>query len=127
VSKSASTPRRVHALEARLKPAQLELLIARYASGESALGLAKELGIANSAFIRVLRARGVQVRKHGVDNETTGRLAHDYAAGATMATLQARYGLSHGAVSRALHRAGVKLRSTGRAPVANDPEHTAWK
>lgn len=105
---------RAHKLTKRLSPEQIEEVLQRYASGESAALIATAYGVATSALTRLLRERSVVVRKHGVPEEIARRLAVKYEAGATIAQLEAQHGLSHGAVSRALKKMGVQMRPKGR-------------
>jgi hypothetical protein len=107
---------RVHALSRRLSRDVIDEIVRRYQSGESATSLAKELGVAPSALLNLMRERNITVRKHGVSKELAARLATEYAAGSTVAELEAKHGLSHGAVMRALKSAGAVMRPTGRRP-----------
>ncbi len=84
----------------------------RVNDGESVRSLAQELGVANSALTRMLRAQGASITKRKVSEDEAANLASEYAAGATMAELEEKYGLSHGAVLRSLHRSGVTMRAS---------------
>lgn len=84
----------------------------RYESGESATSIAKDLGVAPSALLRLLTQKQVVVRRHGLTPKQDAMLAKEYEAGATMAELEKTHRLSHGAVFRALHRAGVEMRES---------------
>jgi transposase-like protein len=101
-----------HRLEARLGPVVVAKVVRRYESGESATAIAKEVGVAPSALLRLLREQNVVVRKQGLTLERAAALAHEYKAGATMAELEKKYGLSHSTVFRALHRAGAEMRES---------------
>lgn len=99
-------------LSKRLSPDEIAAAIARYESGESARAIAADIGVAGSALVRLLREKGVVVKKTRVSLEKATRMAKQYEAGATMRELEARYKLSHGAVYRALHRVGVEMRES---------------
>lgn len=101
---------KIHGLEARLGPEAVAKVVSQYESGESATSIAKNLGVAPSALLRLLVRKRVVVRKHGLTPEKDTILGDEYAAGATMAELEKKHQLSHGAVIRALRRAGVETR-----------------
>ena len=103
-----------HRLEARLGFATVAEVVSRYKSGESATAIAKDLGVAPSALLRLLSQKQVIVRKHGLTPEQAEMLAREYEAGATMSELEKKHQLSHGAVFRALHRAGLEARESAR-------------
>lgn len=105
-----------HRLSARLSDKQIATAVSRYESGDSATIIARALDVAPSALLRLLREKGVTVRKDGVTTESARQMAQEYEAGATMAEIEKKYGLSHSTVYRALHRSGVSVRSTGRRP-----------
>ncbi|WP_298864176.1 hypothetical protein [uncultured Microbacterium sp.] len=98
-------------LSKRLGEAKVAELVRRAQAGESARSLANELGVANSALTRMLRAQGVTIRKQQVSDATARQLAEEYEAGLTVRELEARHGLSHGAVLRSLHKSGVDMRA----------------
>ena len=85
-------------------------LVRRAQAGDSVRSLARELGVANSAPTRMLRAQGVIIQKRKVSDDETAAMAKEYEAGATMREIEAKHGLSHGAVLRSLHRSGVEMR-----------------
>ena len=93
-------------LSRRLGGETVAMLVERSRAGESATSLAKEVGVAPSALIRMLRDHGVEVQKRKVPDGVAQAMATEYKAGATMRDLEAKYGLSHGVVFRALHRVG---------------------
>lgn len=105
---------RAHQLSNRLSAEQVDEIIQRYSSGESARSLANKLDVAPSALIRLLRERNIVVRRQVVTEEIEQAMVQGYEVGTTMVELEAKYGFSHGAVLRALHRAGVEMRA--RAP-----------
>ena len=111
---SEAVPYRAHELSKRLGKAKVDELVQRSLAGESAQSLAKELGVAPSALVRMLRQQGLTIQKRKVSQEEERALTHGYQAGATMAELEKGFGLSHGAVLRALHRSGIEMRA--RAP-----------
>lgn len=102
---------KLHRLEARLGPEAVTEVVRRYESGESATVIAKDLDVAPSALIRLLRKQNVVVRRQVVTGDKTQQLAREYEAGATMAELEQKHQLSHGAVLRALRRVGVQMRA----------------
>lgn len=99
-----------HRLETRLGADGVAVVVSRYEAGESANTIAKDIGVAPSALVRLLRNQNVVIRKRIVTNDETQQLAREYKAGATMAELEQKHQLSHGAVFRALRRAGVETR-----------------
>lgn len=99
-------------LSKRLGAEKVEELVRRVNDGDSVRSLAQELGVANSALTRMLRAQGASITKRKVSEDEAANLASEYAAGATMAELEEKYGLSHGAVLRSLHRSGVTMRAS---------------
>lgn len=99
-----------HRLEARLGLDGVAAVVSRYEAGESANTIAKDLDVAPSALVRLLRNQNVVVRKQVVTSDQSQQLAREYEAGATMAELEQKHQLSHGAVFRALRRAGVETR-----------------
>ena len=108
---SAVPSYQVHKLSARLSTDQIDEIVRRYGTGESARLLATELGVAPSALLRLLRERNVVVRRQVITPEQKDLMARNYAAGMTVAELKDKHGVSHGAVLRALHRAGVEMRA----------------
>lgn len=102
---------KLHRLEARLGPEAVAEVVRLYESGESATAIAKDLDVAPSALIRLLRKQNAVVRRQVVSSDDTQELAREYEAGATMAELEKKHRLSHGAVLRALRRAGVQMRA----------------
>jgi hypothetical protein len=105
-----------HELSRRLGPTRVEELSRRAAAGESARSLAREVGVANSALVRMLREQGVSIHRRKVGEEEERALANAYEAGQTVAELEKSFTLSHGAVLRALHRAGVEMRAKAPRP-----------
>lgn len=85
-------------------------LVRRVERGESVRSLAQELGVANSALTRMLRAQGASIAKRKVSDATACQMAAEYEAGTTIRELEVKHGLSHGAVYRALHRVGAAMR-----------------
>lgn len=67
-----------------LGEAKVAELVYRTRAGKSARSLALELGVANSALTRMLRAHGVTIRRQWVSEATARLLAQKYEAGATM-------------------------------------------
>lgn len=109
---SAPASYQPHELSKRLGAAKVTEVVRRVQAGESARSLAAELGVANSALIRMLREQGVTVQRRKVSDEDAAAMAREYETGASMAELEEKFGLSHGAVYRALHRAGVEMRAS---------------
>jgi hypothetical protein len=101
----------IHRLSARLSAEQIENVVLRYESGESARSLASDFDVATSALIRLLRERNVVVRRQTITPEQEQMMARDYESGMTVAELKDKHGISHGAVLRALHRLGVEMRA----------------
>jgi len=101
----------VHKLSGRLSPDQIDEIVRRYGSGESARLLATETGVAPSALLRLLRGRNVIVRRQVITPKQKDSMAREYESGMTIAELRDKHGLSHGAVLRALHRTGVEMRA----------------
>lgn len=110
----APVPRGARNLLERIDPDQRAEIIRRYREGASASSLARELRVAPSALLKLLRADGVPVRTKSISNEQAERMKEEYETGATVQALMDRHGLSHGAVVRALHRTGTAMRPTGR-------------
>lgn len=81
-------PFKVHQLSKRLSTEQIDEVVQRYEAGASAGSLARELGIATSALLRLLRERNVVVRRRLVTAETEQSMAQEYKAGMTVAELQ---------------------------------------
>ena len=108
---SAPVEFQIHRLSARLSAEQIDGVIQRYESGESARGLAAEFGIAPSALLRFLRERKVIIRQQVVTPDQEQQMAQEYESGMTMAEIEAEHGLSHGAVLRSLHRSKVEMRA----------------
>jgi len=104
----------VHRLSGRLSDQQIDEVVQRYESGESARSLAGRFEVAPSALLRLLRERNVVVRRRVVTHEMEQELARDYESGMTVAAIETKHELSHNAVLRALHRAGVEMRKSGR-------------
>lgn len=98
-------------LSKRLGAEKVKELVRRVNSGESVRSLAQELGVANSALTRMLRAQGASVAKRKVSDAAARQMAKEYEAGATMREIEAKHGLSHGAVLRSLHRSGITMRA----------------
>lgn len=105
-----------HELSRHLGAAKVAELSRRAAAGESARSLAREVGVANSALVRMLREQGVSIHRRKVGEEEERALANAYEAGQTVAELEKSFKLSHGAVLRALHRAGVEMRAKAPRP-----------
>jgi hypothetical protein len=105
---------RAQALPKRLGAKKVEDIFQRYGSGESATMIAKDLGVAPSALLRLLSEKKVVVRKHGLTPQQDAALAREYEAGSSMAELEKKHQLSHSTVSRALHRSGAEIRNRGR-------------
>lgn len=104
------SPRRQE-LSRRLGKKKVAELMQRFEAGESTSSLAKELGVSNSALIRMLRAQGAAIPKRKVTDEDVAAMAREYKAGATVREIEAKHGFSHGAVLRSLHRSGVEMRA----------------
>ena len=102
---------RAHELSKRLGTEKVSEIVRRANTGESARSLAREIDVATSALVRMLREQGVVIKKRKISEEDEVVLAREYEAGATVAELEARHRLSHGAVLRALHRKGVEMRA----------------
>jgi hypothetical protein len=101
----------VHNLSARLGTGQIDEIVRRYGTGESARLLATESGVAPSAPLRLLRERNVLVCRQLVTPELQSLVAQGYETGMTVAELRGKHVVSHGAVLRALHRTGVTMRA----------------
>lgn len=93
-----------HELSKRLGQHKVDELVRQSQAGESARSLARELSVAPSALIRLLREQKVAVKIHKVTTEEAQAMRREYEAGATMAELDKKYGRSHGTMFRALHR-----------------------
>lgn len=103
-------------LSMRLGAEKVAELVRRVEAGESVRSLAQELGVANSALTRMLRAQGAPIAKRKVTDPTARQMAKEYEAGATMRELEVKHGLSHSAVYRALHRVGIDTRESKPRP-----------
>jgi len=64
----------------RLSAETVEEIVHRYRTGRSATSLAKELGVAPSALLNLMRERQVVIRKHGFTAERAAVLAREYEA-----------------------------------------------
>ena len=108
---SAPVSYRAHELSKRLGGDMVDALVSRAQAGESVQSLAREVGVAHSALTRMLRTRGVSIRRRKVSEKDERALAKAYEAGQTIAELENSFKMSHGAVLRALHRAGANMRA----------------
>jgi transposase-like protein len=98
-------------LSKRLGEKKVAELVRRVEAAESVRSLARELGVANSALTRMLRAQDTTITKRKVSDAAARQMAKEYEAGATMRELEMTFGLSHGGVHRALHRVGIEPRA----------------
>ncbi|PDQ34563.1 MAG: hypothetical protein B5766_10240 [Candidatus Lumbricidophila eiseniae] len=62
-------------LSDRLSTEQITTAISRHESGDSATIIARSLGVAPSALLRLLRERDVAIRKDGIPTEFAKQLA----------------------------------------------------
>lgn len=87
-----------HELSKRLGLDKVDEVVRRSLTGESARSLARELGVAPSALIRMLREQNVDVKTRKVSATEARAMKREYEAGATMTELEKKYGRSHGTV-----------------------------
>lgn len=107
-----STParRRVHKAERRLRPEQINELVAKYVSGSPTSELVVAYGIGNTTARRILHDHGVELRNQGAKNIDLQEATTLYVDGWSLKTLGERYGCDPETVRKALQDTGVSIR-----------------
>lgn len=102
----------------RLKPTQVDELVAMYASGSSVVVVAECFGINRETAMLHLDRRGVgrRVNVRKLDDETVRAAAERYRAGDRMDALCRDFGVNSTTLRSELAKAGVALRKPGRPP-----------
>lgn len=81
-----------------------------YLTGASVKSIAKEVGVGHERLARLLRERGVRLRRQSPTEEEVADMQVRYAAGASLDRIGAVLGYSAGTVRSHLLAAGVSMR-----------------
>jgi hypothetical protein len=98
-------------MQRRLKPEQVDQLVAEYQTGESMLYLAKRWQMHRTTVADHLRRAGVAVRERGIPADRLGEAIKLYADGWSCKRLADHFDCDDETVRQTLKRAGVKLRA----------------
>ncbi len=100
----------------RLKPYEVDELVAKYEYGMSARQLAEETKIHRTTVMDHLRRRGVMIRRNirKLNEEQVARLVELYESGSSLVELGYELGVNAETDRRMLIQRGVPRRSQGR-------------
>ncbi len=103
-------------IQRRLKPREVDELVAMYEAGSSAPVVAETFGINRETVLLHLERRGVQRRANvrKLSDDDVGIAAKRYEAGDSMASLTASFGVDGKTLRREITAVGVELRQPGR-------------
>lgn len=103
-------------VQRRLKPTDVDALVAMYESGSSVPVVAETLGINRETVMIHLERRGVRRRANlrKLSDEDVHVAAGLYGAGASMLSLTSQFSVDATTLRRELVSVGVKLRNPGR-------------
>jgi DNA invertase Pin-like site-specific DNA recombinase len=107
-------------LSLRLGDEVMDEIVRRYEAGEGSPTIAREYGVAPSALIRALRARGVRIREQVLSDEVVARAAQLYESGLPVQRVADELHVAKSTLLRALKKAGVQMRPM-RAPRKEAP------
>ena len=96
----SSTPVKAsrRALDLRLGPDQLDVIVARYKAGETTTALAREYAISHSSILRLFKQRGVQTRVRGLTPEKEREVLRLRAQGLIIREVAKQVGCSYDGV-----------------------------
>ena len=104
----------VHSLkqaQRRLKPSEIQQLVADYRIGEDIKVLAKWYGVHRTTIANHLHENAVELRRQGITDVALPEVIHLYVAeGWSCQKLALRFNCDDESVRQALKRAGIKLR-----------------
>lgn len=94
----------------RLRPPEVDKLVARYLAGETVQALAVRFGVHRSTLHDLRVGRGVPTRVPdcALDDEAVTRAGQLHADGFSMVAIARDHGVHPATVARALERAGVR-------------------
>lgn len=94
----------------RLRPTQVEKLLADYRAGVGVNELATKYEVHRGTVGEILDRHGVARRNRGIAPDQIAGAIADYQSGASLAALGAKYSVHPATVAAALRRAGVNVR-----------------
>jgi DNA-binding CsgD family transcriptional regulator len=114
-------PKRVSQPQRRLKPHQIEALVAAYRGGMTMRELAAAFGVHRSTVSAHLHQRGIAIRGRGLDDGHLPEAVHLYEAGWSSLKLGERFSVTPNTVLAALRKAGVRIRPAQGGPSKQKP------
>ena len=105
----------------RLRPDEVEALVAAYGAGKTMKELAAVFGISRQTVSTHLRRAKSPIRREGLDQEQVGEVVALYEAGRTSREIADCYGVSPDTVLRTLRRQGVEIRYRHGASTPSRP------
>lgn len=104
--------------QVRLKPAEIDELVAAYESGVNVAGLATSFKIHRTTVMARLRRRGVRTRRNvrKLNDEQVDQAAGLYVSGMPLAAVGTELGVNAEVIRRELIRTGIARRASGRRP-----------
>jgi hypothetical protein len=94
----------------RLDEPAIDQLVRDYQAGATGWQLATQFGLARSTVIKLLKERGVVVRRPRVTDEDKAEMVRLFLDGMTQVAIAARFGRDPGLIWHVLERAGLKGR-----------------
>ena len=113
VQPSATTARPgLHRTQTRLRPVEVDDLVAAYRAGDSVKQLADRYGVHRTTVIAQLGRQEVQLRPTFTswDHDALTAAVAYYASGASLATVANRFGVDPSTVANRFRRAGITIR-----------------
>ena len=101
---------KVHAVVRKLKPDEVQDLVAGYLAGSTAYELAKRFKVHRGTVSAQLNRQGVPMRGRGMTVDQVTQAAALYQAGWSLALLGERFGVDDETVRQALRQLGVPMR-----------------
>lgn len=96
----------------RLSEEEVQLLIEGYEAGATVYELGDRFGISRQTVGKLLKRRGVTMRRQGLSPEQIDEAVRLYADGWSLARIGERLGVDHGTVWNRLRERGVRMRDT---------------
>jgi len=112
VQERAETPRFRQQVERRLPQQTLDELVARYLAGLPTPQLCREYHLGKSTVLRLLRDRGVQMRRQGLSPEQLPRAVQLYESGWSLVRVAGQLGVSARHAQDRPRGAGVVMRDS---------------
>ncbi|TNC23811.1 helix-turn-helix domain-containing protein [Amycolatopsis alkalitolerans] len=94
----------------RLDDGEVQLLVEGYDAGSSVYELGEQFGISRQTVSRILKQRGVTMRRQGLSPEQVDEAVRLYAEGWSLARIGKRMAVDHGTVWHRLRERGVRMR-----------------